>query len=465
MPTYISSNRKLITTSQELGRGGEGVIYQITGYPNQVAKIYHSSHRTIEKERKLQAMIANPPQDDTRRLSPPHISIAWPLELLYEQKQYAGYLMPLISRSPDVFEFYNPQLRTQKHPNFNWRYLHRTAKNIATALNALHACDYVMGDVNQKNILVTTSALVTLVDTDSFQVRDSTGQVYRCPVGVPEYTPTELQGKRLDSVDRKPYHDSFGLAVIVFQLLMEGFHPFTGAPKDLTRSLHGEIYLHCIKQGIFPYQPNNEFNPPPNAPNFNTLHPEIQNLFLRCFVNGHKNSSQRPTAREWVYSLDKAENALVQCKQSSLHWYSNHLGKCHWCERERKKSLPIQQSLPPVQNPGPIPPRSSYPPLSSPPKPISLSGIWVAGDGLPIQFQQVGNQVNFWGVNAFGVVVVQGQGVLQGYQVHLTFQYYDGYIYDQGQTIMQISMNGRQMDGLVQYVVSGLRPMRLVRQI
>jgi hypothetical protein len=96
---------------------------------------------------------------------------------------------------------------------------------------------------------------------------------------------------------------------------------------------------------------------------------------------------------------------------------------------------------------------------------ISLSGIWVTGDGLPIQIQQVGNQLAFQGVNAVGVVVVQGQGAVQEYQTHLTFQYYDGYTYDQGQTIMQISSNGRQMDGMVQYAVSGVRrPMRLVRQ-
>lgn len=355
MPVYTTVSGRSLSVSRELGKGGEGIVYDVSGYPDQVAKIYHSSHCTDEKRRKLQAMIASPPQDDTRRLSPPHISIAWPLELLYEQEEFAGYLMPHISQSPDIFKVYNPQLRTKNYPAFDWRYLHRTAKNFATALNALHVRGYVMGDVNQKNIMVTTSALVTLVDTDSFQVPDSGGRVYRCPVGVPEYTPPELQGTKLDSIDRTIHHDDFGLGVIIFQLLMEGFHPFTGVAQDPTLSLTGEVYLHCIKQGVFPYQFNSEFHPPPGAPSFSALHPEIQNLLLRCFINGYLNPSSRPTAHEWLKALDKAEKVLMQCGRNALHWYSDHVKQCPWCEREKSKPLPIQQGLPPIPNPANIP--------------------------------------------------------------------------------------------------------------
>jgi hypothetical protein len=40
------------------------------------------------------------------------------------------------------------------------------------------------------------SALGAVIDTDSFQVRDSqTGQVYRCTVGSEGFTPVELLGK------------------------------------------------------------------------------------------------------------------------------------------------------------------------------------------------------------------------------------------------------------------------------
>ena len=54
------------------------------------------------------------------------------------------------------------------------------------------------------------------------------GSYYRCPVGKPEFTPPELQGRLFAHLDRAPEHDLFGLAVLIFQLLMEGTHPFAG---------------------------------------------------------------------------------------------------------------------------------------------------------------------------------------------------------------------------------------------
>ena len=114
-------------------------------------------------------------------------------------------------------------------PQFDRRYLLRTARNLAAALSALHSSGYVAGDLNESNVLVTPTALVTLIDTDSFQVREDRewkSGASLCPVGKPEYTPPELQGKPLSEVMRLPDHDAFGLAVLIFQLLMEGSHPF-----------------------------------------------------------------------------------------------------------------------------------------------------------------------------------------------------------------------------------------------
>jgi TM2 domain-containing membrane protein YozV len=248
--------------------------------------------------------------------------------------------------------------------------------------------------------------MVTLVDTDSFQVRDSKGIIHRCPVGVPEYTPPELQGTKLDTVDRNIYHDGFGLGVIIFQLLMEGFHPFTGAPRNPTLSIFGEIYLHCIKQGIFPYQSNNQFAPPPNAPNFTSLHPEVQSLFLRCFVNGHLNPSSRPSAREWLDSLDKAEKSLVQCSQNPSHWYSSHVGKCSWCERERQRPLPVQNPLPP---PTQVTPRPVYtpPPPTNSKSPIgaALLSFFLLGGAGQIYLGQTGKGIAIIVVNLVASII------------------------------------------------------------
>lgn len=105
MPPFITSTQQPITTTRELGKGGEGSVYEVAGHSDQVAKIYHMTHRTPEKEYKLRAMIGNPHQDDTRHLSPSHISNAWPTEFLYEQKQFfVGYLMVSVTFAQSVQE-------------------------------------------------------------------------------------------------------------------------------------------------------------------------------------------------------------------------------------------------------------------------------------------------------------------------------------------------------------------------
>src|SRR5439155_19445245 len=130
-------------------------------------------------------------------------------------------LMPRFSGVRPIIDYYHPQTRLKHCPLFNYPYLLHTARNLAVAMRALHQRGYVIGDLNESNILVSDTALVTLIDTDSFQVRDpQSGSVYRCPVGKPEYTPPELQGRSFADCNRQVEHDLFGLAVLIYQLLM-----------------------------------------------------------------------------------------------------------------------------------------------------------------------------------------------------------------------------------------------------
>lgn len=243
-----------ITLGKQLGRGGEGSVHEVLGESRSVAKLFYDE-KLAYYEPRLVEMIPNPPRDQTRSMTPPHISIAWPERILRENKKFIGYIMPRIQMAPDIYKVYSPRIRRSEFPNFDWRYLHHTALNLAIAVHAYHAAGYVIGDLNSKNVLVNRDAMVTMVDADSIQVKTSTGKVMRCPVGTPDFTPPELQGIKLDSVDRTEYHDAFALAVMIFLLVMEGTHPFSGAPKDPSTSVAGPVYQYCIKNGIFPYRP------------------------------------------------------------------------------------------------------------------------------------------------------------------------------------------------------------------
>ncbi len=352
--SFISSTGRLITLASKLGEGGEGDVYQVQGSATEAVKLYKPQLQTPERERKLEAMIIDPPEDRTRSLTPPHISIAWPTELVYavSSRRFVGFVMPMIDKSPNIFEIYNPSLRAKKYAEFTWSDLHQVATNFAIALASLHAVGHIMGDVNQKNVLVNSTGpnagFVSLIDTDSFQVKDvRDGGVYRCLVGVGEYTPPELQGRKFDSVDRTITHDCFGLAVIIFQLLMQGYHPYAGAAKDVQKSHLAPTPDERIKSGVFPYQANLELNPPPKAPDFQALHPAVRNLFIRCFVDGHHNPSLRPTTREWFTTLEIAKQDLVQCRNNESHWYARSFGRCHWCNPQSSQpTVAVTQSKP-----------------------------------------------------------------------------------------------------------------------
>jgi serine/threonine protein kinase len=334
MAAIKDQNGKTVVLGKKLGQGGEGAVFDVVGEPQSVAKQFFD-FKLAYYEPRLREMVPNPPVDQTRKLNPPHISIAWPERILFENGKFFGYIMPRIGKAEDIFEIYSPAVRKKEFPEFDWRHLHRVAYNLAVAVNAYHAAGYVIGDLNAKNVMVNKDALVTMVDTDSIQITAANGTIMRCPVGTPEFTPPELQGKKLDQYDRTVYHDAFGLSVMIFLLLMEGQHPYSGAPINPSFSVSGPVYQHCIKNGIFPYKKNSQFKPPVAALDFNALHPDIQKLFMRSFVDGHNVNTKRPLPAEWVSALEAAEKSLVECKQVPGHWYGKHNKQCPWCEREK----------------------------------------------------------------------------------------------------------------------------------
>lgn len=361
-----------------LGSGGEAHVYKLPNEPSLVAKIYHKP--TPEYERKLVAMLANPPHDSMAAQG--HASIAWPVELLQSadgKRDVIGFLMPRVSGLHPIIDFYNPGTRKKVSPLFNPVYLHRTARNLAAAMRALHERGYVVGDVNESNILVANTSLVTLVDTDSFQVREpNNGAIHRCPVGKPEFTPPELQGVNFRNADRVPEHDLFGLAVLIFQLLMEGTHPFAGVYTG-----HGDAppQEKRIEAGHFPLgNKRTPYRPTKIAPPFDILHPDLQDLFVRCFEDGHTNPKARPSAQQWQNSLEAAEKSLTKCSVNDQHSYSKHLGACPWCERTQQLNgrdpFPSSQSVKSGQHLPSVP--SQQMPLPSaggiivPPRPVVM---------------------------------------------------------------------------------------------
>lgn len=348
----------------ELARGGEGVVYHLPWDSSSLAKIY-LDHKAVRGE-KLRTMIANPPVDPMRSSQPPWISIAWPTDLVVDVAgQVRGYIMPFIQGMKPIYAAYHPVARDKAFPRFDYRFPYFAGANLATAMQALHVKRYVVGDVNEKNILVNAKALVTAIDTDSFQVPNERGSFHRCRVFVPNYAPPEIQNQDLTKVDRGPEQDCFGLAVLLFQMLMEGNHPYDGIYTGVGES---PTLAERITLGSFPHGGMHgvPVRPRPLAPNFGYLDPQLQSMFRLSFIDGHHDPRYRPTAEAWKLALRDVSNALITCHVQPRHFFSPHLDLCPWCAYEARiysrKPKPfvavrgmvgIQQILPPLPTAAP----------------------------------------------------------------------------------------------------------------
>jgi WD40 repeat protein len=330
---------RLIALTKKLASSGEGTVWT-TNLPGFLAKLYHTP--TEDRIQKLRVMVEHPPQNPMRHHH--HVTFAWPQDLIQDETgKCLGFLMPEIVDGVKLSIVYNPKLRSRKAPRFNWYYLHTAALNFALALKSLHEESYVVGDIKPQNLLVNNRALISVIDTDSFQVIDpNTKAIYRCLVGSEGFTPAELLGKDLATLDQTEIHDRFRLGVMVY-LLLFGDQPFKG--KWVGRGESPQP-TDLIRDGFWPYASNSMIQPGPNTIPLSIIHPQLQVCFQRCFTEGHRNPYARPSAQNWSDALKLAIADLRTCHLENNHFYSRTYGRCYWCDRLSSVSFDIFSPIP-----------------------------------------------------------------------------------------------------------------------
>jgi DNA-binding helix-hairpin-helix protein with protein kinase domain/Tfp pilus assembly protein PilF len=189
-----------------------------------------------------------------------------------------------------------------------------------------------MGDVNHGNCVVLRDGTVKLIDCDSYSISKGDFR-YRCEVGVATHLAPELQGVDLGEVERENKHDNFGLAVIIFQLLFLGRHPFSGNYLgDEDKSLED-----CIRELRFAYGSDANLRmvkQPPGTLSLSKVSPRISTMLERAFL-----TEDRPEPREWIEALEDLSDNLKQCGLHIGHFYFDKLQSCPWCELESQTGL------------------------------------------------------------------------------------------------------------------------------
>lgn len=350
MNTYYGRMGTKYTTVQEIGAGGEGTVYTLSGYSGIVAKIYKPERfkSTADRdtmERKLKAMISM----NVSYLVDGIARFAWPQDILYEHDVMVGFIMPEIKTKYKIYDMYrggNNSVREKVYPNYTWKYSVQFAYHLAWLVNYLHSHGIVIGDFNQSNIAIdTNSGTVIIIDCDSFDITDPiTGEHFSCGVGLPEMLAPELQlVGDLSKAQFTKQSDYFSLAIHIFRLLMNNADPFGGIITT-NASISNIPANQAICNGECVYVRNVIGKKIPEwAPKPSMLPPEFLRLFDKTFnytaLTAMKKIPGRATAAEWCIALGpfgaKEPNAkLKKCSKNPRHVYSAHNNGCPWCDNK-----------------------------------------------------------------------------------------------------------------------------------
>jgi DNA-binding helix-hairpin-helix protein with protein kinase domain len=309
---------------RQLGRGGQGAVYEVDGGRLAAKIVFDSSAARRERLRNQLTQV--------KRLVLADLEIARPIEMLREP--VLGYVMELLtgmqplkalgtvpkdSASPAAWYLAGGGLR---------RRLHLLAR-AADVLAGLHGKGLVYSDPSPHNIFVSESpdALeVRFIDADNIHYTSVAGvtAIFTPGYGAPELVRCTSGANSLT--------DAHAFGVLAFQTLSLA-HPLIGdrvnnGPPELEEeALHGS--LPWIDD---PADKTNSASY--GIPRPWVMSRKLVELAGRAFGPGLRDASKRPGISEWAECLHGAADATLTCPSCKGSYYLNEK-QCPWCDKPR----------------------------------------------------------------------------------------------------------------------------------
>jgi DNA-binding helix-hairpin-helix protein with protein kinase domain len=312
-----------------------------------VAKIFHERQKSNTNRRKLEAMVLNNPNiPSVTAGGVEYVQIAWPEAVLEDDEGYCvGYVMPFINTAEAVSLDHLMQgaVRTKLGLSDKYDYRVMAAYNVALMVASLHKYGHYIIDLKPANVSIYKKTMtVAMFDCDGFSIQ---GERERYPAEFvsEEYIYPEGMDQTCEEMGEE--QDKFALAVIIFKLLNNGIHPFSGVVKknaDSTLSIQERIAEYHYAYGMWgdSYQ----------APHPYSLHEFLPQSTLKLFDRAFMKGQQRPSAAEWQAELDYLLKNLKRCKKNPNHAYFTNKG-CGLCASEERlkanlKTIQEQKTAP-----------------------------------------------------------------------------------------------------------------------
>jgi DNA-binding helix-hairpin-helix protein with protein kinase domain len=328
-PLFLPSGRRIEYGLPPIGEGDEAIIVPVTGHDSICLKIYRAPDP--ETEGRLLAMLQLPPRNWGGDRSD-HLHLTWPMERVLDgQGATVGCVLARMPRDTNaqLANLFHPPTRVELLEAPTWLQMLVIARRIARVVDMLHQADVVIGDLSERNIMVSRSALVTVIDCDSMKVVDPrTGRTYSATRTTLDCSAPEILESRGGQTAVSEMSDRFSLAILLCQVMMEGAHPFEGLPR--VGDGDGSAVHNIPLQNNWITHPEG-FQPYRERIPVEVLPPAVLDLARRCFDEGHRNPELRPSAAEWHTALSRAEGSVVGCQANPRHLYHQELATCIWC--------------------------------------------------------------------------------------------------------------------------------------
>lgn len=317
-PVLVDGQGRQITLGAELGHGGEGKVYEISGRSSRsvVVKLWHPG--VVRDQTALAAValrLQNGWPDGTM-----HARLAPMRGFVYDgEGALAGVTL---ERLPDRVVALSDLLTAEDRRKAklaatpHWQL--RVAARMADVAARAHDVGLVVGDLTPRNFVVARErARVTAFDTDAWQTDDR-------PLAPRRITPDALAPEQVRSpVAPVPSieADLWALAVAVAQILLDGRHPCDGVRPD--GSMDVPLLDDNVRDGYSHFSPV-ALRPVQGAPRLAYFPPRVRELVEQAFGAGHMDAGRRPDARAWVRALRADDAELIACANGPARATRNH---------------------------------------------------------------------------------------------------------------------------------------------
>ncbi len=176
----------------EIGRGGEGTVFDIAGRPDVVYKEYLPRSGLVPNRHALEQLIDKLSEFAQHERQRVLSRTAWPTEMVLDGNRVAGYVMPRIPntywrtygaphaprRVPCDLSYLTHRAHWQSSttlvsdvPRLETPHILQLIADLAETMSVLHQHELVMGDISARNLLWTDNPRhsVFVIDCDAFR--------------------------------------------------------------------------------------------------------------------------------------------------------------------------------------------------------------------------------------------------------------------------------------------------------